>query len=121
MGFTLRFLILFFNMLFQALPILLFLGGVIFLCARKVQRYEQWTRFDTIYFAFVTATTVGYGDFRPQRRRSRVLSIIIALTGLVMTGIMVALAMQAVTLAYKFTQEGLTLGEVIEKITTFVK
>ena len=103
MGFTIRFIILFFGMLVHAAPILVFLVAVSALCARVVGKREHWKKFDTIYFAFITATTVGYGDFRPVSRQSRVLAIFIALTGLVATGLMVALAMQAVTLAFKAT------------------
>ena len=60
---------------------------------------EGWSRFDSFYWSFVTATTVGYGDFRPVHRVSRVISIMIALLGLTMTGILIAVAVHAATLA----------------------
>ncbi len=60
---------------------------------------EGWSRFDSFYWSFVTATTVGYGDFRPVRRVSRVIAIAIALLGLTMTGILIAVAVHAGTVA----------------------
>jgi voltage-gated potassium channel Kch len=53
----------------------------------------------SFYWSFVTATTVGYGDFRPVRKVSRVIAIAIALLGLTMTGILIAVAVHAGTVA----------------------
>jgi hypothetical protein len=36
---------------------------------------ERWTVFDSFYWSFVTATTVGYGDLRPVNRTSRIIAI----------------------------------------------
>jgi voltage-gated potassium channel len=105
MGFTIRFLILFPGTLIIVSPILLFLSGVVLYAALHVKRLENWTTFDTIYFAFVTATTVGYGDYRPKSKRARIYAITIALTGLVSTGIMVSAAMNAVGKALQFTHD----------------
>jgi voltage-gated potassium channel len=58
-------------------------------------KQEGWSRSDSLYWAFVTATTVGYGDFRPTKRRSR----IIAVLGLLTTGIIIALGVHAATKA----------------------
>ncbi|WP_179583013.1 potassium channel family protein [Tunturiibacter gelidoferens] len=38
--------------------------------------------FQNFYWAFVTATTVGYGDFRPTKRRSKLIAILTAVLGL---------------------------------------
>ena len=65
-----------------------------------VGHIESWKRFDALYWSFITATTVGYGDIRPSYRSSRVLSILIALTGLVFTGIIVAIAVRSATYAF---------------------
>jgi len=103
LGFTVRFIIIFFALLTIVLPVFLFLFAVIALAARGVKKEEHWTLFNTIYFAFVTATTVGYGDYRPSTKKARIFSIIIALTGLITTGIMVSSAMLAVQKAFEFT------------------
>ena len=81
------------------IPLILGLAGVIILLGQVVRRKEGWSRFDGFYWSFVTATTVGYGDLRPTHRGSRVLAIFIALLGLTMTGIIVAIAVHAGTVA----------------------
>ena len=112
MGFTIRFLILFAGTLLIVLPVITFLSGIMLVAAFQVKKLEKWTTFDTLYFAFVTATTVGYGDYRPKSKKARIFSILIALTGLVSTGIMVSAAMSSVTKALQFTHDHTPLHEV---------
>jgi voltage-gated potassium channel len=100
-AYTLRFLEAFALGLAYTAPILSFLVGMIVLLGLLVGRGERWSRSDALYFAFVTATTVGYGDFRPARRGGKVLAILIAMTGLVLTGILVAIGVRAVTVAFE--------------------
>jgi len=64
-----------------------------------VGKHEGWSRFDSFYWSFITATTVGYGDVRPTRRKSKVIAIIVAFLGLTLSGIVIAVAVQAATLA----------------------
>jgi voltage-gated potassium channel len=80
--------------------LLAFLALIILLLGLIVGAIESWPRFDSVYWAFITATTVGYGDIRPKLRVSRMLSILIALIGLTFTGILVALAIDAATLSF---------------------
>lgn len=80
-------------------PMLLSLAAVITILGRVVGRKEGWSRFDSFYWSFVTASTVGYGDFRPVHTSSKIIAIVIALIGLTFTGIMIALAVHAGTLA----------------------
>jgi hypothetical protein len=51
---------------------------------------------DSIYFGFITATTVGYGDFHPTKSSCKFVAIMISIVGLVMTGILVAISLEAV-------------------------
>ena len=81
-------------------PLLALLTMVIMMLGLVVGRFESWGRFDSIYWAFITATTVGYGDIRAKKRFSRLLSILIALIGVTFTGMIVALAINAATLAF---------------------
>ena len=53
----------------------------------------------SIYWTIVTITTVGYGDIRPIKKRSKILSIVIAFIGLVLTGIIIAVAFKTATIA----------------------
>jgi voltage-gated potassium channel len=77
-------------------PVLLFLALWIAVIGLIVGKLENWPTIDSVYYAFITATTVGYGDFRPTRQPSKIAAIILALSGLVFTGILVAGALQAI-------------------------
>jgi hypothetical protein len=98
-GLTLRFLQQLAIGLWFFSPLLLFLVLVIMLLGYVVGMQESWSRLDSLYWIFVTATTVGYGDFRPTTRRSRIISIFIAVLGLLTTGIVIALGVNAATKA----------------------
>jgi voltage-gated potassium channel len=100
-GLTLIFLKLFAVGLWLMLAPLLTLIAIITLLGQLVGKREGWSRFDSFYWAFITATTVGYGDIRPASKGSRLLSILIALLGLMFTGIVIAVAVQAATIALK--------------------
>jgi voltage-gated potassium channel len=79
------------------------LALAITLLGQAVGRHEGWSRFDSFYWSFITATTVGYGDVRPVKKRSKIISIVIAFLGLTLTGILIAVAVQAATLALRGT------------------
>ena len=80
-------------------PLLLSLAAVVTVLGQLVGKKEGWLPFESFYWSFITATTVGYGDIRPAKRASRILSIVIALVGLTFTGILVAVAVHAATIA----------------------
>jgi hypothetical protein len=56
---------------------------------------EDWSILEAIYFAFVSGLTIGYGDFAPTLPLARVLAIGIGLTGVLLVGLIVALAVRA--------------------------
>ena len=116
MDFTLTFIKLFFFALYLAAPILLFLLLYIILVGQFVGRREEWGRFDSLYWSFVTATTLGYGDFRPTQKLTKALSVSMALTGVVFTGIIVALAVHSATEAFKNYSDVEKIKSGIERI-----
>jgi voltage-gated potassium channel len=101
MEFAFSYIHLFMLHLVAAWPLLALLAALIVVLGLLAGAVESWPRFDAIYWAFVTATTVGYGDIRPKKRLSRVLSILIAFIGVTFTGLFVALAISAATMAFK--------------------
>jgi voltage-gated potassium channel len=99
LGLTIQFLKDFCLSLWLMLPLLFSLGGAILWLGVMVGRREGWSRLDTIYWSFITVTTVGYGDLRPADRKSKMVAILIAFLGLILTGIIIAVAVQSTTLA----------------------
>ena len=114
MGFTIIFLKIFFLTLVMAAPLLFFFVVLICMLSLVIGRNENWSRFDALYYAFITATTVGYGDFSPVKKISRFLAIAIAFMGLMFTGIVVAITVNAASLAFKEAHGGEDPKEKIE-------
>ena len=56
---------------------------------------ERWPVGEGLYFTFVTGLTIGYGDLVPRQPLSRFLAIVIGLFGVVLTGLVAAIAVQA--------------------------
>ena len=98
-GLTVTFLKQFGLGLSLTFPLWLSLAIFITLLGLFVGKKECWSLFDSFYWAFITATTVGYGDIRPLGRGSRIISILIGFLGLLLSGIIIAVAVHAGTLA----------------------
>jgi len=60
---------------------------------------EGWSVTESIYFAFVSALTIGYGDLAPQSLFARVLAITIGVCGVLVTALVAAVAVKALTAA----------------------
>ena len=103
MDFTITFIKIFWIGIQFISPVLFALVCCIVLLGHFVGRLEGWSRIDTLYYSFITATTVGYGDFPPRRNRSKLLAVLIAFFGLLLSGIIVAVALNALTVAFKHT------------------
>ena len=95
MEFTFQFLVIFLLDLKHAAPLLASLLALIALLGYIIGRIEGWSISDSLYHAFINATTVGYGDFRPSLGRMKFLAIMLAFVGLVFTGMVVAIALHA--------------------------
>ncbi len=99
MEFTVTFIELSFWSFFLVTPLLGFLCFLIIVLGQVVCSIEKWEKFDGLYWSFITATTVGYGDIRPLKKVSKVLSVVIALIGVVFTGIILAVTLSAASIA----------------------
>ena len=100
MEFTLEFFEILYIDLVHAAPLLIFLLSLVVVIGFLIGRVEGWSLFDSLYHAFINATTVGYGDFRPTDKRSKLLAVMLAVVGLVFTGMVVAIALHAANHAY---------------------
>jgi voltage-gated potassium channel len=97
MEFTLTFIRLIVLDFYFIAPLVLFLCLFIIVLGQMVGRIEGWSKYDAVYWSFITALTVGYGDLRPLKRRSKALSIAITLAGIMFSGIFVAITVHSVT------------------------
>jgi voltage-gated potassium channel len=97
--FTLLFIRLFYYGLQLTAPILVLLALSVIVLGQIAGRQESWSPAEALYWSFITATTVGYGDYRPLRGISRALAIAIAFCGVIFTGILVAIAVASTTRA----------------------
>jgi hypothetical protein len=58
---------------------------------------EGWTIQESEYFGFVTGLTIGYGDFAPKTLLGRILAIFIGACGVLLTALLAAVAVKALT------------------------
>ena len=95
----------FFNLLLKGLylfsPILLFFSFVILLLGQIVGKGENWSRSDSLYWSFITGLTIGYGDYVPRKKMNKAFSVIVGLSGLMLTGIIVAITVHAATKSFE--------------------
>lgn len=101
MQLTIDFIRLFFLGLYFISPILLIFIFIVFILGQIVGRMESWSRFDAFYWSFITAFTVGYGDIRPAKKGSKIISMFIALIGIIFTGVIVAITVVALTRSFE--------------------
>jgi voltage-gated potassium channel len=101
MDFTFEFIKMFSVGIFYASPIIGFLLILISILGILAGRHENWKMIDSLYYAFITATTVGYGDFHPEHKPAKLIAIIIAFIGLLLTGIVVAIGLEAAAAAFR--------------------
>jgi hypothetical protein len=84
-------------------PILSVLLVLIIALGLIVGILEGWSMHESIYFAFVSGLTIGYGDLAPKSLLTRVLAIAIGVCGVLVTALVAAIAVKALTAA---TDEG---------------
>lgn len=89
----------FFSNLYQQLQLLwpIFSAILIVMAGTGVVigRIEDWRLDEAFYFTFVTGLTIGYGDLTPKHLSARVLALVIGFSGIVLTGLVAAVTVQA--------------------------
>jgi divalent metal cation (Fe/Co/Zn/Cd) transporter len=94
---------LFFYALMQQLRVVWPIFSGIFLAMMGsgliIGRVENWRIDEALYFTFVTGLTIGYGDYAPQHFLTRLLAVAIGFAGIVVTGLVAAVAVQALKAA----------------------
>ena len=78
-------------------PVLSVLIGAIAALGLVVGRIEGWSVQESLYFAFVSGLTIGYGDFAPQSFAGRMLAIVIGICGVLLTALVAAVAVRAIS------------------------
>jgi hypothetical protein len=74
------------------------LSGIILVMAGTgitIGRIENWRIDEALYFTFVTGLTIGYGDLAPSHLVARLLALVIGFAGIVLTGLIAAVSVQA--------------------------
>lgn len=76
-------------------PILSGLLAIMAVLGAAIGRLENWPLGESLYFAFVSGLTIGYGDLVPKAPLSRVLAVAIGFTGILLTGLVAAVGVRA--------------------------
>jgi voltage-gated potassium channel len=63
--------------------------------AAAIAYLEKMPFADALYFTFITGLTVGYGDIAPVTLLGRVIAILTGLLGVIVSGLIVAVAVYA--------------------------
>ena len=80
-------------------PVLSLLLGLIVGLGVLAGRIEGWSLDESVYFAFVSGLTIGYGDLAPKSLLTRVLAIAIGVCGVLVTALVAAIAVKALPAA----------------------
>jgi len=78
-------------------PVLSALLGIIVALGVVIGVIEGWSLPESIYFAFVSGLTIGYGDLAPKALLTRILAILIGVCGVLLTALVAAVAVKALT------------------------
>jgi membrane-associated PAP2 superfamily phosphatase len=101
MTFVLDFVEIYAKGLFYLWPIFAALVGLIVLLGLRIGALERWKPADAVYFAFITATTINFGVMYPTKHRAKWLVLCIALAGVLLTGLIVSVGLEAVAHAFR--------------------
>jgi voltage-gated potassium channel Kch len=95
----------FFRAVWHVRTIILALIALVVAGAAVLAYLEKIAFADTLYFAFVTGLTIGYGDIVMQTPVGRLVALLIGLVGILFTGLIVAVAVHALRESIPESQE----------------
>ena len=99
------FVLYFIHHLLLLREVVLGLLGLIVLGGLAISVVEKPALSESLYFAFITALSIGYGDITPATTLGRVISVGIGLVGMVFVGLSVAIATRALADTIKKLEE----------------
>lgn len=112
--FTLMFIEYFVTGLFMVSPIIIFLLGLLLVVARITCNIEKWKSYSkAVYFTFITALTIGYGQTVPRTRNGRFFSVLSGFIGVVLSGLIVSVALNSLMISWQSTHDT-SIGSSIE-------
>jgi voltage-gated potassium channel Kch len=85
----------FFHALAKIQDIFFALLGWIVVDAAAIAYFEHIPFADALYFSFITGLTIGYGDISPVTPAGRVFAVLTGFVGILMTGLIAAIAVYA--------------------------
>jgi voltage-gated potassium channel len=87
------------QLLYELSGALIALLALIVICGYLISRFDKVGLEEAIYFAFITAFTVGFGDVTPKSRGSRAICVFLAFLGMILVGVVVAVSVSALDAA----------------------
>ena len=96
----------FFHALSKIRGIVFALLGWVVINAAAITYFEKIPFADALYFSFVTGLTIGYGDISPVTPAGRVFAVLTGFVGILMTGLIAAIAVFALKEAMKHPTDG---------------
>jgi hypothetical protein len=91
----------FFRAIWHVKVVILMLVALMVASAGAVTLVEKMPFGNSLYFAFVTGLTIGYGDIVVKTSFGRLVALLIGFVGILFTGLMVAVLVLAVRESYE--------------------
>jgi len=101
-----RFSHYFFQALSRVWSILAGLIAWLVIGAVAIAYFENISFADAMYFTFITGLTIGYGDISPVTLAGRIVAILTGVLGIIITGLVVAIAVYALGKTMEHSADG---------------